>query len=92
MQNNIKKKKKIMYEKSKLRKYSLNFLCSFYDTYARQSESTLYNGLNVKEVFAGSRQEIWSLTDCNWTWVQNHLVREWTLNHLAKLVECSFTN
>ena len=29
--------------------------------------------------------EIWRLSDCNWTWTQNHLVVNWTLNHLAKL-------
>ena len=30
------------------------------------------------------------LSDCNWTWTQNHSVLKWTLNHLA--TECSFTN
>ena len=29
--------------------------------------------------------ETWRLSDCNWTWTQNHLVVNWTLNHLAKL-------
>ena len=52
--------------------------------YAFQSESTLYNFLNVKELLAWSRREIWSLSDCNWTWNQNHLVRTRTLNSLAK--------
>ena len=35
--------------------------------------------------FAQSRREIWSLSDCNWTRTQNHLVGKRTLNHLAKL-------
>ena len=60
-------------------------VCSCYVTYAFQSESTLYSRLNVKERLARSRLEIWSLSECNWTWTQNHLVRKWTLNHLAKL-------
>ena len=53
-------------------------------TYLFQSESTLYSCLNVKELLAWSRYEIWSLSDCNWIWTQNHLVRKRTLNHLPK--------
>ena len=45
--------------------------------------NTLYSCLNVKELLAQSRHEIWSLSDCNWTRIQNHLVRKETLNHLA---------
>ena len=68
----------------------INFLtvCSCHVTYAFQSESTIYSCLNVKELLARSRCEIWSLGDCNWTRTQNHLVRKRTLYH----VECSFTN
>ena len=33
-----------------------------------------------------------SLGDCNWTRTNNHLVHKRTLNHLAKMVECSFMN
>ena len=51
--------------------YKMNFLnqtiCSYHITYAFQSESTLYSCLNVKELLARSRREIWSLSDCNWT-------------------------
>ena len=43
--------------------------------------------LNVKEILARSRPEIWSLSDCNWTRTHSHLVHKQTLNHLAKLVE-----
>ena len=52
---------------------------------AFQSESTLSSCLNVKELFARSRREIWSLSDSNWTRTHNHLVHKRTLNHLAKL-------
>ena len=54
-------------------------------TYAFQSESTLCSCLNVKELLARSRREIWSLSDCNLIWTQNYLVRKQTLNHFAKL-------
>ena len=40
---------------------------------------------NVKELLARSGREIWSLSDWNWFRTKNHLVRKWTLNHLAKL-------
>ena len=60
-------------------------VCFCHDTYALQSESTLYSCLNIKELLARSRREIWSLSDCNWTLTQNHLVSKRTLNHLAKL-------
>ena len=53
---------------------------------SRTCESTLCSCLNVKELLAWSRREIWSLSDCNWTRIQNHLVHKRTLNHLAKLV------
>ena len=53
--------------------------------YAFQSESTLYSRLNVKELLVWSRHVIWSLSGCNWTQNQNHLVRKRTRNHLAKL-------
>ena len=62
-------------------------LCSYHVTYALQSESTLYSCLKVKEILARSRHEIWSLSDCNWTWTHNQLVHKRTLNHLAKLAK-----
>ena len=55
--------------------------------YGFQSESTLYSCLDVKELLAQSRHEIWSLSDCNWTRTHNHLVYKQTLNHLAKLAK-----
>ena len=69
-------------------------VCSHHVTCAFQSESTLYICLDVKEHLARSRCEIWSLSDCNWTWSHSHLVHKLTLNHLAKwlMIECSFMN
>ena len=60
-------------------------ICSYHVTYAFQSESTFYSCLNVKELLARNRHEIWSLSDCKWTLTHNHLVRKRTLNHLVKL-------
>ena len=57
-------------------------VCSCHDTYAFQSESTLYSCLNVKKLLSWSRCEIWKLSECNWTQTQNHLVLIWTLNHV----------
>ena len=60
-------------------------LCSCHVTYAFQSESTLYSCLNVKELLARSRPEIWSLAGCSWARTHNHLVHKGTLKTLAKL-------
>ena len=58
-------------------------VCSYHVTYEFQRESTLYSCLNVTELLARSRCEIWSLSDCNWTRTHNHLVHKRTLNRLA---------
>ena len=58
-------------------------VCFYHVTYAFQSESTLYSCLNVKELLARSRREIWRWSDCNWIRTHNHLVHKRTLNHLA---------
>ena len=50
-------------------------VCLCHATYALQSEFTLYNCLNVKELLTESRWKIWRLNNCNWTRTQNHLVR-----------------
>ena len=50
-----------------------------------QSESALYSCLNVKELLARNRRDIWSLNDSNWSRTHYHLVRKLILNHLAKL-------
>ena len=43
--------------------------------------------LNVNELLARNRHDIWSLIDSNRIRTHNHLVRKWTLNHLAKLAK-----
>ena len=60
-------------------------VCFYHVTYAFQSESTLCSCLNVKEILALNRDNIWSLSDCNRIWTHNNLVCKWTLNHLSKL-------
>ena len=62
-------------------------LCSCHITYVFQRESTLYSSMNVKELLARNKRKIWSLSDCNWTRIYNHLVRKGKPNHLAKLAE-----
>ena len=49
-------------------------VCSYHVTYAFQSEFTLFNCLNVKQLLARSRRKISSLSDCNWarTYSQMH--------------------
>ena len=54
-------------------------------TYRFHSESTLYSCLNDTEFLAQNKCKIWSLSDCNWTRIHNHLVCKQTLKHLAKL-------
>ena len=58
-------------------------VCSYHITYAFQSEATLYSCLNVKELLAWSRRDIWSFSDCNWT----ATVCKRILNHLAELAK-----
>ena len=55
-------------------------VCSYHVMYAFQSESSLCTCLNVKEVLAWNRHDIWSLSDCNGIRTHNHLVRKRTLN------------
>ena len=45
------------------------------------SESTLYSRLNVKDLLAQNRREIWSLSDCNRTRTHNHLVHKTNAQH-----------
>ena len=74
---------KIVYKK--LKENSINLTaCAYHVTYAFQSKSTLCSCLNVKELIAWNRREIWSLSDCNKIRTHNQLVRKRTLNHLAK--------
>ena len=43
--------------------------------------------MNVEELLAWSRRNIWSLSDSNVIRTHNHLVRKRRLNHLAKLAK-----
>ena len=53
---------------------TLSFSTSIFTyAYSFQSESTLYSCLNVQELLARSRREIWRWSDCDWTRTQNHL-------------------
>ena len=56
-------------------------------TYGFQSESTLYIWKNVKELLSRNMPGIWSLSDSNGIWTDNHLVRIRTLNNFAKLTK-----
>ena len=64
---------------------SMQTVCSYRVTVMFQSESTLSSCLNVKELLAQNRCDIWNLNECNRTRTNNHLVRKRTLNHLAKV-------
>ena len=55
-----------------------------YVLYSFQNVSTICSCLNVKELLAWNRCNIWSLSDCNMTGMYNYLVCKLTLNHLAK--------
>ena len=46
-----------------------------------------YSYLNVKELLAQNRRDIWSLSDWNGTWNHNYLVGKQTLYHFAKRVK-----
>ena len=62
--------------------------CSFHVTCRFQREITFYNCLNIKELLARNRYNIWSLSDCNRTRTHDHLVRKRTVTHLEKLPVC----
>ena len=49
-----------------------------------EGESTLYSCLNVKELLAYNRSNIWSLSDRNGIRTQNHLAGKRTLDHFRK--------
>ena len=58
-------------------------VCSCHVTYLFQSESTIYNCMNVKELLAQNRPKIRSLSDCNGTressakWLNVRLRTKW---------------
>ena len=48
--------------------------------------TTLQQDIRVSKIIRKEYFKLVSLSDCNWTRTQNHLVLKRTLNHLAKLV------
>ena len=65
-------------------------LCSYHVTYTFQSEFTLYSCLNVKELFARNRRDIWRLSDSNGTRTYyNYLVRKQTPSGCGFESRCS---
>ena len=48
-------------------------VCYYHVTHAFQNESTLCSFLNVKEILAQNRHDIWSLSDSNGIRTHNHL-------------------
>ena len=66
---------------------TLLVVCSYHVMYAFQNESTFYSCLNVKELLARNRHDIWSLSDWNGARTHKFLVCKWTFKHLPKLVD-----
>ena len=62
-------------------------VCYYHVKYAFQSESTLYSCLNVRELLAWNRWDIWILSDCNVSGTHKHLVCKRKLSHLVKLAK-----
>ena len=62
-------------------------MCFCHVTYEFESESTLYSCLNVKELIARIRRQIWRLSDYNGIRTHNHLPGKRILNHFAKLAK-----
>ena len=60
-------------------------VCYYHVMYAFQSESTLYSCLNVKQLLARNRRDIWILSDSNEIRTHNHLNCKRALNSLAKV-------
>ena len=49
-------------------------VCPYHVTHAFHSEYTLYSCLNVKDLFAWNRHDIWRLSGCNGIRTHNHLI------------------
>ena len=59
----------------------------YHVTYTFQIESTFHSCLNVKELLAWSRRNIWSLSDCNRIRTHSHLGCKRTHNYFARLLK-----
>ena len=72
---------------SGIHKLPIITVCYYHVTYNVSFRLNLHHSivcLNVQELFAQSRCDIWSLSDSNWIQTYNHFHR-WTLNYLVKL-------
>ena len=67
-----------------------NWMYALVMSFTRFRENPHYSCLNVTELLARSRREIWRLSESNWTRIQNHLVCIRTLNQLAKWLSVRF--
>ena len=65
----------------------ISTVCYYHAMHVFQSESTLYSFLNVKELLAQNRRDLWILIDSNGIQTHNPLARKRTLNHLVKLAQ-----
>ena len=66
-------------------------VCFYHVMYIVWSQSTLYSCVNVKEVLAQNRRNIWCLSDCNGTQTQNYVLCKQTLKvFVHKLSWCGF--
>ena len=65
---------------------ALDFMFLPYHVHVSEKIPTLQL-LNVKELLARSRGEIWRLSDWNWTRTWNDLVSKRTLNSLVKVIK-----
>ena len=60
-------------------------VCYYHLTYVFHCESTLYSCLNVKDLIAQNRCNIYNLSDSNGIGTHSHWPCKWTLKNLAKL-------
>ena len=70
---------------------SVFFVCFYHVTYSFRVNLHC-SSLEVKEVDAWNRRDIWNSSYCNEIRTHNHLVRKWTPNNLAKLAKQPFSH
>ena len=83
------------YQRWTVLQQQLTAVCCYHVMYPFYSESTLYSFLNVMELLAQKRRDVWSLSDNNRIRTNNHLVCKQRLNHftkLAKWLSCVLSN
>ena len=60
-------------------------VCYYHVTYVFQGETALCTCLNIKQLFARNRRDIWTLSDNCRIQIHNHLVRKRAVSPLVKL-------